>query len=164
MKTAQEWIEELKLERHPEGGWFRLCYASDILVTPEGFPSPRPLMTVIYYLLESGDFSALHRLRQDEMWHFYAGSPLTVHTLDSDGTYFPATLGENGLFQFTVKGGTVFGATVDAPDSCALVACTVSPGFDYDDFELPSREELLAAFPAQRGLIVRLTRQSSFAV
>jgi len=158
MKTAQEWIEELKLESHPEGGWFRQCYTSDILVTADGFPSPRPAMTVIYYLLESGDFSALHRLRQDEMWHFYAGSPLTVHTIDPDGNYSPVTLGGNDMHQFTVKGGILFGATVDEPDSCALVACTVSPGFDYDDFEMPSRAELIAAYPAHRDLILRVTR------
>jgi len=158
MKTARQWIDELKLERHPEGGWFRQCYASDILVTPEGFPSPRPLMTVIYYLLESGDFSALHRLRQDEVWHFYAGSPLTVHTIDPAGTYAPVTLGKDGMVQFTVKGGILFGATIDTPDSWALVACTVSPGFDYDDFEMPPRDELLAKYPAHRDLVLRLTR------
>ena len=158
MKTARQWIEELQLERHPEGGWFRECYASDILVTADGFPAPRPAMTVIYYLLESGDFSALHRLRQDEMWHFYDGSPLTVHTIDPAGNYSPVTLGEHGLRQFTVKGGILFGASVDVPDSCALVACTVSPGFDYDDLEMPARDELLAEFPMHRDLILRLTR------
>lgn len=149
-KTAQIWIDELGLEPHPEGGWFRRVFESDILLE-----NGRPAMTSIYYLLEAPDFSALHRLKSDEQWHFYAGSPITVHELCSDGAVRETTLGA-GRFQHTVKAETLFGAAVAS--GWALVGCTVAPGFDSADFELPSRERLLAAFPHQYDFIVRLSR------
>lgn len=150
MKTAQEWIEELQLARHPEGGRFRRVYESDLK-----FDGARPAMTSIYYLLEAGDFSALHRLKQDEQWHFYHGSPITIHEIDPSGIYTATTLGHDG-FQHTVKAGTLFGATVE--EGYALVGCTVVPGFDFTDFELPSRAELLSDYPQHTEVIMRVTR------
>jgi len=158
MKTSREWIEELKLGPHPEGGWFRECYRAPLQVSAPGFTNPRPASTAIYYLLESGNFSALHRLRQDEVWHFYAGSSLTIHMITDDNTYLPVTLKADGKHQFTVKSGTLFGATVDDSGSFALVGCTVAPGFDYSDLEIPTRDELLAKYPEHHNLILRLTR------
>lgn len=150
MKTAPEWIEELRLVRHPEGGWFRRVYESELRVD-----GPRPAMTSIYYLLEGNDFSALHRLKQDEQWHFYQGSPITIHEIDSSGIYVGTTLGTDE-FQHTVRAGTLFGATVE--EGYALVGCTVAPGFDFADFELPDREKLLRLHPDHEALIRRLTR------
>jgi predicted cupin superfamily sugar epimerase len=150
LKTAREWIEQLQLARHPEGGWYARVYESG-LKTEGG----RPIMTSIYYLLEAGDFSALHRLKQDEQWHFYHGSLITIHEIDPDGTYTTATLGED-RFQHTVGAGHLFGATVEK--GYALVGCTVAPGFDFADFELPPRAELLNDYPQHAGLIVHLTR------
>jgi predicted cupin superfamily sugar epimerase len=150
-KSAQQWIDELELTRHPEGGWFRRVYESELTV--DGI---RPAMTSIYYLLEGGDFSALHRLKQDEQWHFYAGDPLILHIVAPDGEASTITLGPEGPFQTTVKAGHLFGATNDG--AYALVGCTVAPGFDYADFEMPSRAALLEAFPQHEMLIRRLTR------
>lgn len=150
-KTAKHWIRALKLEPHPEGGWFRREYASD-----RAAPDGRPVMTSIYYLLEGKDFSALHRLKQEEQWHFYSGDPLTLHIIHPDGTASAATLRSEGPFQATIKAGHLFGATVDG--SFALVGCTVAPGFEYTDFELPSRTELLEAYPEHGELIAELTR------
>lgn len=149
MNSAREWIEKLGLEPHPEGGWYRRVYQSER--TQKG---GRPLMTSIYYLLEAEDFSALHRLGQDEQWHFYAGAPITIHEIDAEGSYLPVTLGE-GDFQHTVKAGNLFGATVDG--DYALVGCTVVPGFDFADFEMPPRSQLLAVYPVLAEVIMRLT-------
>lgn len=150
MKPAKEWIGELGLEPHPEGGWFRRVYESALKL--EG---GRPAMTSIYYLLEGGDFSALHRLKSDEQWHFYAGSPITIHELEPDGSIRETTLGE-GVFQYTVAAGNLFGATVDG--DYALAGCSVVPGFDFAEFEMPPQAVLLEQFPNQYDFIVRLSR------
>lgn len=150
METARYWIEKLKLEPHPEGGWFRRIYASE-LKAEDG----RPLMTSIYYLLESDDFSAFHRLRMDEQWHFYGGSPIRIHEIDRDGRYGVTRLGEDG-FQHTVVAGNLFGASVES--GWALVGCTVVPGFDFVDFEMPKRADLLNKYPEYVDIITSLTR------
>jgi predicted cupin superfamily sugar epimerase len=150
-KHAREWIEELGLEPHPEGGWFRRVYESERLNA-----NGRPVLTSIYYLLESDDFSALHRLDADEQWHFYAGSPLTIHEITSDGSYRATTLSDEGSFQYTVPVGHLFGATVE--NGYALVGCSVAPGFSFDAFELPARDALLKDYPQHSDLIRRLTR------
>ena len=150
MKTSEHWKQELKLEPHPEGGWFRRIYESD-LKREDG----RPLLTSIYYLLEAPDFSALHRLQSDEQWHFYAGSAITIHALGDEGQPVETTLG-NGIFQHTVSAGTLFAATVD--EGYALMGCSVVPGFDFSEFEMPDRAALLAEFPNQYEFIVNLSR------
>ncbi|VGO21532.1 cupin domain-containing protein [Pontiella sulfatireligans] len=149
-ETAQRWINELELERHPEGGWFRRTYTSELSI------GSRPAMTSIHYLLEAGDFSALHRLKQDEQWHFYSGEPLMLHMISPDGALSATKLGPQGPFQATVPAGHLFGASVET--AYALVGCTVAPGFDFSDFEMPSRASLLADFPEHELLIRRLTR------
>lgn len=150
-KTAQDWIQELELDRHPEGGWFRRTFRSE-LKTSAG----RPAMTSIYYLLEGCDFSALHRLKSDEQWHFYHGSPLTLHIIQADGSVSKCTLSCKGPFQATIGAGDLFGATVEG--DYALVGCSVAPGFEYSDFELLPRADLLKRYPEHGVLIERLTR------
>jgi len=112
-------------------------------------------MTSIYYLLESSEFSALHRLEMDEQWHFYTGSPITIHEIGQDGSYTESIIGR-GSFQHVIPAGNLFGATVER--GFALVGCTVVPGFDFAGFEMPSREQLLAEYPGHETLIYRLTR------
>ena len=150
MNRSNHWKTELRLEPHPEGGWYRRVYESE-LKQEDG----RPLLTSIYYLLEAPDFSALHRLKSDEQWHFYAGSPITIHELDPERGIIEVTLGA-GCFQHTVKAGNLFGATVEA--GYALVGCSVVPGFDFADFEMPSRFQCLEEVPDQREWVERLTR------
>src|SRR5207244_3471517 len=119
--------------------------------------------TAIYFLLEGEQFSALHRLAQDEVWHFYDGAALLVHVLEPDGRYTAIRLGldiEAGeLPQAVVEAGAFFGASVSVPGPYALVGCTVAPGFDFADLELPTRQELVGMFPQHRELIERLTRR-----
>ena len=159
------WIETLDLQRHPEGGYYRETYRSTEDVSaealPDRFPGARSLSTAITFLLPGNEFSALHRIRSDEVWHHYAGSALTVHVIDPDGTYRQMKLGKDPQAgegpQSTVPAGCWFGATVDDGGSCALVGCTVSPGFDFEDFELAVRSDLVERYPQHRSIIERLT-------
>jgi predicted cupin superfamily sugar epimerase len=164
MSEARLWVERLSLRPHPEGGHYRETYRAAEAVAahclPPRFGGARSFSTAIYFLLEAGQFSALHRLKQDEAWHYYAGGPLLVHDLAPDGTCTVHQLGLNfdagERPQAVVPAGHVFGATVEAP--FALVGCTVAPGFDFADFEMPGRAELVRLFPKHRALIERLTR------
>lgn len=162
---ARFWIEKLHLQPHPEGGYYRETYRAEQRVLGcclHEHEGPRSIATAIHFLLPGDQFSALHRLRSDEMWHFYTGSPLTIYIIDPQGTLSQVRLGtkpENGeSFQAVVKAGCWFGATVDDPEGYTLVGCTVSPGFEYEDFELGNRQSLLDRYPQHREIIERLTR------
>ncbi len=159
MDGSREWIEKLELARHPEGGWFKEVYRAAETVPesalPDRFDGDRAFSTAIYFLLESDDFSAFHRIHQDEIWHFYAGSPLTVHCINEEGAYSQVHVGETPMA--VIPAGWTFGATVDVPGGFALLGCTVAPGFDFADFEMPTRAELLTDYPAHAAIIERLT-------
>ncbi|PLX98044.1 MAG: hypothetical protein C0623_13985 [Desulfuromonas sp.] len=159
-------ISSLNLISHPEGGWYRETWRAAETIPaaglPERFAGERSFATSIYFLLTSDTFSALHRIKSDEQWHFYSGSGLTIHVIHPDGQYEQLRLGadlESGeSYQTVVPHSCWFGATVDVPDSYALVGCTVAPGFDFADFELADRALLLREFPPHEELITRLTR------
>lgn len=166
MTTANEWIDGLQLRPHPEGGYFRESYRSAETLAAASLPAriggDRAVSTAIYFLLKGEASSALHRIKQDELWHFYDGSSLTVHTIDLNGNYSTILIGRNlragEVPQAVVPAGWLFGATVNDTRSYALVGCTVAPGFDFADFDLPGREELCALYPRLRQVIERLTR------
>lgn len=161
--TAAGLIDSLGLARHPEGGWYRETYRASGSIPgpllPEPFAGERSYATAIYFLLERGDVSALHRLKSDELWHFHAGAPLTVHVITPGGDYSSLRLGSEPAagetFQAAVPAGCWFGA--ETAGAYSLVGCTVAPGFDFADFELGQRAELLRRFPAHAGIIRRLT-------
>ncbi|MDX1642284.1 MAG: cupin domain-containing protein [Balneolaceae bacterium] len=159
-----ELVETLGLQSHPEGGYYTEVYRSDGLIEAEedGFPDGRHYSTSIYYLLESGDNSHFHRIKSDEVWHHYEGSPITIHIISSTGSYRKLHVGKNFTDgqkpQQIVPAHCWFGVTVDEPDSYALCGCTVSPGFDFDDFEMADRSVLLKKFPEHEEIIVQLTQ------
>jgi len=165
-KDAAYWIERLGLERHAEGGYFRQTYRADLVLAKESLPAQfagaRAASTGIYFLLEGENFSGFHRLRSDEMWHFYVGSPVAVHVISEDGEYSKMVLGcdpdAGEVLQGVVKAGCWFGSHVADWKSFAVVGCTVAPGFEFEDFEMAGREELARAFPEHRQIIERLTR------
>ena len=163
---AKYWIDKLQLIPHPEGGYYRQTYRAELTVEREALPpefgGKRAVSTAIYFLLEGPDFSAFHRLRSDEIWHFYAGSALVVHVIAEDGRHSEILLGSNAeageVFQAVVKAGCWFGSRLRDPRSFALVGCTVSPGFDFADFELAKRDELVQLYPQHRAIVRALTR------
>jgi uncharacterized protein len=166
-KDANYWIGKLGLEAHPEGGYFRQTYKADLMLAkeslPEEFSGARAASTAIYFLLRGEEFSAFHRLRSDEVWHFYVGSTLVVHVIDEAGRYSEILLGNDPeageALQAVVKAGCWFASRVKDGKSFALVGCTVAPGFDFDDFEMGRREELVREYPQCREVIERLTRE-----
>jgi predicted cupin superfamily sugar epimerase len=166
MQNAQYWIDTLKLEPHPEGGHFRETYRSSVSIPrsalPHSFGGERRASTAIYFLLQGEDFSAFHRIASDEMWHFYAGGPLLVHTIGLSGQTSEIRLGPNPehgeVFQAVVPAGCWFGSSLAQPGTFALVGCTVAPGFDFSDFEMADQPSLLALYPQHSTLIRRLTR------
>jgi uncharacterized protein len=170
-KNANYWTKKLNLEPHPEGGFYRQTYQADLILPraalPPNFTGPRAVSTAIYFLLEGKSFSAFHRLRSDELWHFYAGAPLLLHVIGESGEYSKILLGSDPEageeLQAVVKAGCWFASHLRdsharETNSFALVGCTVAPGFDFTDFELAKREELTRRYPQHRLLIEMLTR------
>ena len=159
-------IQKLQLEPHPEGGYYRQTYRSKDEIQSENlgkeYQGSRSFSTCIYFLLTSDNFSAFHRIKQDEIWHFYDGSPILLHIISKSGVHTSHLIGrdlENGeVPQFIVEGGNWFGAEVVNKDSYSLVGCTVSPGFSFEDFELKPKKELINLFPENIEIISRLSR------
>lgn len=159
-------VDKLELLPHPEGGYFKEVYRSKQVIPQEalkGFSGDRNFCTSIYFLLTSDNFSAFHRIKQDEIWHFYQGSTLLVHVIYQDGNYVCHEVGmdiENGqLPQLTVPAGCWFASSVKDLESHAFVGCTVAPGFDFEDFELAHKNELTELYPQHSKIIEELTRQ-----
>jgi hypothetical protein len=152
-------VEHLQLSPHPEGGFYKETYRStEGIQTSSG---ERNLLTSIFFLLTSENVSRFHRIKSDELWYFHEGNSLTVHLLNEHG-YDRLQLGnitpQNDCQPFgLVKANTIFGSTVDESDGYALVSCAVAPGFDFKDFELISRDELLIDYPNHADIIQRLT-------
>ena len=162
---SQRWIDHLKLTKHIEGGYFTEAYQSDLILStgqlPGQFTSARHCCTHIYFLLEEDQFSAFHRIKSDELWHFYAGDALIVYEIDASGILTEHVLGQDPAAHrlFTcIKAGSWFGARLEGNGKYALVGCTVAPGFDYDDFEMGNRDFLVKQFPLHAVLINSLTR------
>lgn len=158
-------VEQLGLIPHPEGGFYKETYRSKHLIPVQslsGFSGDRSFCTSIYFLLTSDNFSAFHRIKQDEIWHFYKGSPLYVHVIYPDGQYVRHTVGMNfeagELPQLTVPAGCWFASSVKEGGIYSFVGCTVAPGFDFDDFELVSYGTLSAQYPNHSQIIKNLTR------
>lgn len=166
LDDADRWIDLLQLEKHPEGGYYRETYRSSESIAKENLPKRfkgnRSFSTAIYFLLKGNDFSAFHRIKQDELFHFYAGSSLTIHVIDDSASYSTIRLGRNikngEVPQATVKAGWIFGASVNDSNSYSLVGSTVAPGFDFDDFEILRRDQLIEQFPQHKKIIEKLTR------
>lgn len=158
-KDAQFYISHLGLEPHPEGGFFKQIFASDVVVNTEQ-DNQRKLYTSIYFLLRSEDLSHLHRIKSDEIWYYHGGSSLTVHIIDEKGEYKEVQLGlqldEGEVPQVIVPKNSIFGSSVKEENTFSLVGCMVSPGFDFEDFELFSQEELLKEYPQHEGAIRKL--------
>jgi predicted cupin superfamily sugar epimerase len=166
MLPAQEVIDRLELQPHVmEGGYFRETYRSPLRhmehALPPEYGGERNASTAIYYLLSPETFSALHRVKSDELFHFYAGDPVEMLQLWPDGTAKTLVIGNDFAAghspQVVVPAGIWQGSRLIAGGKWALMGCTVAPGFDYADFEVANRADLLANWPEQQDLITALT-------
>lgn len=167
-------IKKLNLQEHPyEGGNFRETYRSSDLV-----PYDEPLMTnqdiylkkklrpassLIYYLLNKDQFSPIHRVKSDEIWHFYLGSPLIIYILGDKQYPTIVKLGnnledDNSCLHYVIRKNSWFCAEVENKESFSLVGCTVSPGFDFEDFELGKKSELLTLYPQLESIIEKFSQ------
>jgi len=168
MKTAQYWIDQLQLQQHPEGGFYKETYRAGELIPRSGlparFPADRTFSTAIYFLLRGQDRSLFHRIQSDELWHYHAGSSLTIYILNHgrcEAHVLGADIEQSESLQIVVPAGCWFGARVNDRHGYVLSGCTVAPGFDFADFELADRAILLKEFPAERSIIEQLTNEST---
>jgi predicted cupin superfamily sugar epimerase len=164
MKDARYWIDHLQLTAHPEGGFYKETYRSKehipVSGLPERFRGDRNFSTAIYFLLTSQDRSLFHRIKSDELWHYHAGTSLSIYILE-DHQLKIRKLGphpdQGDSLQIAIPSGCWFGAKTEQPDSYTLSGCTVAPGFDFQDFELAERKMLMKEYPAYRQVIEMLT-------
>lgn len=153
---AQDIIQHFAMVAHPEGGFYRQSYRSagsiEAAALPPAYVGARCFSTAIVFLLRGGEYSHLHRILQDEVWHFYLGQPLRLVMLSPEGVFSEVVLGQDILhgqhLQFVVPGGYWFGGTPLSAEGFSFVGCTVAPGFDFADFELARRNDLAQRFPA----------------
>ena len=168
--TATALIEHFNMQRIPqEGPWFTLTYSSsDTLprgALPERYDGPRPAGSAIMAIITKAEFSAMHRLQTDEIWHYYGGDPLQLLVLRSDGSGEVVVLGSDVLggqkLQYVVPRGSWQGSIPlgKGRDSYSMIGNTLAPSFDYSDFEMGYRTELQQAYPRYAGQIAQLTRQ-----
>ena len=162
----QKIIDKLDLLSHPEGGFYKEIYRSSGTIHSSSLGSEfignRNYATSIYFLLTSDTFSAFHKINQDEIWHFYDGSPIELHVISESGKHTQHTIGKdifNGeVLQLVVPANHWFAAKVINENQYSLVGCGVSPGFDFKDFNLPKRKDLIEKFPQFEALITKFTR------
>ncbi|MFY0651895.1 MAG: cupin domain-containing protein [Cyclobacteriaceae bacterium] len=161
-RNAAYWIKELDLIDHPEGGYYKETYRSNYKISHHEFRGERNASTAIYFLLVQDNFSAFHRIKSDELWHFYDGDPVSIFVIGKAGNLDCIKLGLNAakgeVPQAVVSAGCWFASCVDSGGAYGLVGCTVSPGFDFQDFELADRKDLSQLFPQHTELINKFTR------
>lgn len=159
---AQDYINHLQLLPHPEGGYYKETYRSSLTNRYNEFDGERNVATCIYFLLDKNNFSAFHKIKSDEMWHFYAGDTLEVIEINPSGELRITEIGQDiktgQTFQYVVKANHWFGSRVKSGGEFSLVGCTVAPGFDFKDFEMAERNSLIKSFPQHREIIKSLTR------
>lgn len=166
MLHIQQLIQQFNLLPHPEGGWYKETYRSAEMINAslvsDRFSGSRTLATAIYFLLEEGNFSAFHKIKSDECWHFYAGDALEIFVLDDAGGLTITRLGndmeQGDLYQYVVPANHWFASRPALGSHFCFVGCTVSPGFDFADFEMAKAETLLKQYPQHRTIIEALCR------
>ena len=161
VKDANYFVEKIGMLPHPEGGFYKETYRSkETLVNDDG--ENRNVSTSIYYLLENEDKSHFHRIKSDELWYFHSGQALEIVSIQNH-QIVSIILGndiENGeVPQAMIPANTWFASHVKDEKGFTLVSCSVAPGFDFADFEMAERENLVAEFPGLSGVIEKFTRE-----
>lgn len=158
--TAETIIEKLKLTRHPEGGFYRETYRGKKSITLDN-GKVRNAGTAVYYLLKDTDKSHFHKVNSDELWLFHQGEPLEIFMITNEGKLETKILGNrldlNEEPQVIIAANIWFAARLKNEKGFALVSCIVAPGFDFDDYELGSKNELIKTFPYIKTEIEKLS-------
>ena len=148
--TAESIIERLNLTRHPEGGFYRETYRAEKSITLND-GRIRSAGTAIYYLLKGTDKSHFHRVGSDELWLFHQGEPLEIHVITNNGHIETRVLGNrldlDEVPQIAIPANVWFAAGIKSGEGFSLVSCVVAPGFDFEDFELADKDELIKLYP-----------------
>ncbi len=167
IQEAKYWINTLGLKPHPEGGYYKEFYRADEEISmqalPQRYQGNRSFCTSIYYLLQGNDYSAFHRLKSNELWHYYAGQGgLIIYTLEKNREFKANKLGihpDKGEYPTVIiRKGQWFAAELSDKNNFSLVGCTTAPGFEFDDFDLGDTDILKQQFPRARDLIDRLSK------
>jgi predicted cupin superfamily sugar epimerase len=162
MQDIQTIIHTLRLDPHPEGGFYKEMHRSEIAVKDLKGASNKSVYTSIYYLLSGKDFSAWHRIKSDETWYFHLGCDVLIYFFDENKLLRTIQVGMTSKnFQATIPAHTWFAAKPLSENTFCLVSCAVAPGFEFDDFEIAGREDLLKEFgisPENIQIIKTLTR------
>lgn len=162
LRTLEEWNKKLNLQPHPEGGFFTEFYRSSHTVINQN-NKERSASTAIYFALRKQDQSSFHQIQSDELWHYYDGDlTLRIYSIEPvSGKLTTFDLGPKGEPTAVIPAKSWFGVLPFASDGSegefALVGCTVSPGFDFEDFKLADKSTLTRAFPEHKEIITRLT-------
>lgn len=151
--TIDQIVKHYRLQPHPEGGFFAETYRSDLKIqTPQGL---RAASTAIMFLITKDSISHFHRLTSDEGWHFYGGDPLRLLQINQKGELSEIVIGpdisQGQKLQHIVPAGDWFAST--SYGEYSLVGCTVAPGFDFEDFEMGKKADLMQTFPQHQELL-----------
>ena len=160
VRTAAYWIKHLALQPHPEGGYYREVFRSEEQVVRAASTELKQACTSIYYLLECDDFSGFHRIASDELWYFHKGVPLLIHAIEEKGSYAVYELSDapSGSLSIVIKAGFWFAAEIPSKAGFTLVSCAVAPGFEFSEFEMADRQELINQYPQHADILDRLCR------
>jgi uncharacterized protein len=158
---AKEIVQKLGLQAHPEGGFYKETYRSaQTLVTDQN--EIRNISTAIYFLLENDNRSLFHRIQSDELWFFHQGASLEIVFIN-DGVLNTIILGnkfdDGEVLQAIIPANTWFAAGVKYSNGYSLVSCNVAPGFDFADFVLAKRKELIQEYPDLKETIKKFTKE-----
>jgi len=158
--SASYYINHLHLQPHPEGGYYKEVFRSELQVAREGSNELKKACTSIYYLLEGEDFSGFHRLASDELWYFHKGAALLIHIIDEDGKYTQIELSDevSGSLSAVIKAGLWFASEIPSKESFALVSCAVAPGFEFSEFEMADKGAMIGLYPQHSEILERLCR------
>jgi predicted cupin superfamily sugar epimerase len=155
MQTSLYWIDKYHMLPHPEGGYYKELFRSELEIN--GGWGRRNALTSIFYLLEEKDYSAFHRIKSDELWYYHAGDTLLTHEINPSGELVTHTINAENPFA-AITPGSWFASVVKDQKGYVLVSCAVAPGFDFVDFELAETDELAKEYPEHSSIINRLKR------
>ena len=163
-ERSNNWINKLNLSKHPEGGYFSEIYRSGELIDsnalPERYSGDRCFSTSIYFMITDSSPSKFHKILSDEIWHFHDGAGLIIHLIDKEGNYSTVNLGRDICKekpQAVIPHGTWMAAEVNGKENFSLIGCTSAPGFEFDDFQMADRKDLIDISPDNEELINKLT-------